>query len=199
MRNNLILAGALLAASIPALNMAQEEGKRPAEVQAYISVEAPVVALTHVRVIDGTGAAPLLDQTIVIEGGRIKSTESAAKNPAPSGAKVLDLTGATVIPGLVGMHDHLFYPSGSNESMAIYNEMGFSAPRLYLACGVTTIRTTGSIEPYTDLSLKKMIDTGKHTSPDLTWKARAPTLRKCTNCPVLTTRARLSIIGRTRV
>jgi len=152
---------------ISALCVAQHAAKRSASVQAYISVEAPVVALTHVRVIDGTGAAPLADQTIVIENGRIKSIESTAKTSAPSGAKVIDLPGVTVIPGLVGMHDHLFYPSGSVETMAIYNEMGFSATRLYLACGVTSIRTTGSIEPYTDLSLKKLIDAGDQTGPKM--------------------------------
>jgi imidazolonepropionase-like amidohydrolase len=157
----------LLVVMSPAWIVAQEAAKHPPAVQAYISVEAPVVALTHVRVIDGTGSAPLDDQTIIIEGGKIKSVGSAAQNPPPSGAKVLDLTGSTVIPGLVGMHDHLVYPSGAAEGMAIYNEQGFSAPRLYLACGVTTIRTTGSLEPYTDLSLKKLIDEGKFTGPKM--------------------------------
>ncbi|HLY61794.1 MAG TPA: amidohydrolase family protein [Terriglobia bacterium] len=147
--------------------LAQDAAKRPASVQAYISVEAPVVALTHVQLIDGTGAAPLDDQTLIIEGGKIKSVGSAAQTPPPPGAKVLDLAGFTVIPGLVGMHDHLFYPSGGVEGTAIYNEMGFSAPRLYLACGVTSIRTTGSIEPYTDLNLKKLIDDGKLTGPKI--------------------------------
>ncbi|HEV2350635.1 MAG TPA: amidohydrolase family protein [Terriglobia bacterium] len=157
----------LLMGMSPWWGLAQEAAKRPASVQAYISAEAPVIALTHVRVIDGTGAAPLDDQTIIIEGGKIKSVGSAGQNPQPPGAKVLDLAGSTVIPGLVGMHDHLFYPSGSDDGPAIYNEMGFSAPRLYLACGVTSIRTTGSIEPYTDLSLKKLIDAGKFTGPKI--------------------------------
>lgn len=167
MRPVLIRVLALFVGVSPLWLAAQVEVKRPASVQAYISVEAPVVALTHVRVMDGTGAAPLDDQTVIIEDGKIKSVGGAAQNPPPAGAKVLDLTGSTVIPGLVGMHDHLFYPSGGVEGTAIYNEMGFSAPRLYLACGVTSIRTTGSIEPYTDLSLKKLIDDGKFTGPKI--------------------------------
>lgn len=167
MRKQLIQNFAFAILLTSSLCVAQEVAKRPASVQAYISVEAPVVALTHVRVIDGTGAAPFADQTIVIENGKIKSIGSAAKTSAPSGARVVDLSGSTVIPGLVGMHDHLFYPSGNVETMAIYNEMGFSAPRLYLACGVTSIRTTGSIEPYTDLNLKKLIDAGEQTGPKM--------------------------------
>jgi len=151
----------------PSLRFAQESVKRVPAVQAMVGLEAPAVVLTHARVIDGTGAPPLPDQTIVIERGKIASIGNPSQAPAPAGAKVLDLSGDTVIPGLVGMHDHLFYPSGSVEGVALYNELGFSATRLYLACGVTTIRTTGSIEPYTDLNLKKLIDAGRLTGPEI--------------------------------
>ncbi len=137
------------------------------EVREFVRVDAPVVALTHVRVIDGTGAPALEDQTIVIEQGRIKALGSAAKTPPPPGAKVLDLSGNTIIPGLVGMHDHLFYPSGDVAKLYLTNEMAFSAPRLYLAGGVTTIRTTGSLDTYTDLGVKKLIDEGKLAGPKI--------------------------------
>ena len=120
-------------------------------------MEAPNVALTHVRVLDGTGAAARDDQTIVISGGKIASIGPSASTPAPQGAQVIDGTGHSAIPGLVGMHDHLFYPAGGFT----YHDMQVSFPRLYLASGVTTIRTTGSIEPYSDLELKKLIDSGK--------------------------------------
>jgi len=131
------------------------------ENKAFVSVEAPVVALTHVRVVDGTGGPAREDQTLVISGGKIQALGAALSVPA--GAKVMDLSGYTVIPGLVGMHDHLFYPQGGG----FFAEMGFSFPRLYLACGVTTIRTTGSIEPYTDLEIKKLVDTGKMIGPKM--------------------------------
>ncbi len=137
------------------------------EVREFVRVDAPVVALAHVRVIDGSGAPPLEDQTIVIEQGRIEALESAAKIQVPTSAKILDLRGYTVIPGLVGMHDHLFYPSGTVAKLYLTNEMAFSAPRLYLACGVTTIRTTGSLDTYTDLGLKKLIDAGKLLGPKI--------------------------------
>jgi len=141
-------------------------------VEGFVKVSAPAVALQHVRVIDGTGAAPAEDQTVVIANGRIRSVGSAASTTPPPGAQALDLSGYTVIPGLVGMHDHLFYPSqlaerASSGPVVLYNEMGFSFPRLYLAGGVTSLRTTGSVEPYTDLSLKKLIDRGETPGPRL--------------------------------
>ncbi|HYN15449.1 MAG TPA: amidohydrolase family protein [Terriglobales bacterium] len=144
---------------LPTLTLAQLSP----EVKAFVTADAPVVALTHARVIDGTGAAPKDDQTIVITNGHIQSVGDAAKVAVPSDAKVLDLHGYTVIPGLVGMHDHLFYPAGGGW----FTEMGFSFPRLYLAGGVTTIRTTGSLETYTDLEIKKQIDSGKAPGPKI--------------------------------
>ena len=68
------------------------------EVRDFVSVDAPVIALTHARVIDGTGAEPLQDQTIIISGGRIQSVGSSSGARVPEGAKVIDLTGKSVIP-----------------------------------------------------------------------------------------------------
>src|SRR6266850_6224144 len=137
----------------------------PSDRQQFIRVEAPLVALTHVRVIDGTGAAPLDDQTIVISDGKIKSITPSTSAKVPTGAQILDLKGYTVLPGLVGMHDHMFFPMGGNPPM--YSNMGSSFPRLYLANGVTTIRTTGSVAPYTDLEIKKLIDAGRMIGPKM--------------------------------
>ena len=131
----------------------------------FISVDAPVVALEHVRVIDGTGAAPMEDCTVVLDHGRIAAVGPAASTAAPAGAQRMDLSGATIIPGLVGMHEHLFYPSGSG--IPIYNEHVFSFPRLYLASGITTARTGGSLEPYTDLNVKRLVDEGRMPGPKL--------------------------------
>jgi imidazolonepropionase-like amidohydrolase len=133
------------------------------QVKAFIKVDAPVVALTHVRVIDGTGASAREDQTIVISKGKIESVGDAVSASVPKDAQVLDLHDYTVIPGLVGMHDHLVYPMGNG----IFGEMAYSFPRLYLAGGVTTIRTTGALEPYTDLELKKQIDAGQALGPKI--------------------------------
>jgi imidazolonepropionase-like amidohydrolase len=139
-------------------------GSLPAQ-QSFIRTNAPVIALTHVQVIDGTGAAPRPNQTIVISQGRIQSSGNAADIAVPSGAQVLDLPGHTVIPGLVGMHEHLFYPSG--RGVPIYIEHAYSFPRLYLASGVTTARTAGGLEVQTDLAVKKQIDEGRVPGPKM--------------------------------
>src|SRR5438132_1864101 len=129
-------------------------------VREYVSVDAPVVALTHVQVIDGSGGPVARDQTVVIAKGRIQVVGSAATVQVPAGAKVLDLPGHTVIPGMVGLHDHIVYETNNRIV-----DLNFSAPRLYLASGVTTIRTTGALEPYSELSLKNLIEGGQAPGP----------------------------------
>lgn len=135
------------------------------ERQQFIRVEAPVVVLAHVRVIDGTGAAARDDQTIVIAGGKIQSIGASTIENVPPNAQTLDLRGYTVLPGLVGMHDHMFFPQGGTPP--IYSDMGISFARLYLALGVTTIRTAGSVAPFTDLEIKRLIDAGRMIGPKM--------------------------------
>src|ERR1700730_10214365 len=94
-------------------------------VKPFIGVDAPVIALEHVRVIDGTGAQPLEDQTIVIDRGRIQSVASSNGANVPANAKRMDLANQTVIPGLVGMHEHLFYPSGGGVPIYIASAITF--------------------------------------------------------------------------
>jgi len=131
----------------------------------FIRTDAKVIALAHVRVIDGTGAAAKDDQTIIISDGKIQSIEPAATAKIPANTQTLDLNGYTVLPGLVGMHNHMFFPMGGSPPM--YSNMGISFPRLYLALGVTTIRTTGSVAPYSDLEIKKLIDAGRMIGPKM--------------------------------
>ena len=151
-----------------ALSLAAQH--RPSPLAPYIKEDAPVLVLEHVSVIDGTGAQPQHDMRIEIAGGKIVAVQPAgAHSPYPPNAKILDLTGKTVIPGLVGMHEHLFYPlpERPDAGAGLEGEMPDSAPRLYLAGGVTTARTAGSVEPYTDLELKKEIDAGLTPGPKL--------------------------------
>ncbi len=125
------------------------------------------------RVIDGTGAAPVEDQSVLIDGGKIAGVQPAS-TPVPAGYRSIDLSGASVMPGIVGMHDHLYYiarpnldASGHSEDPLVVPQMTFSAPRLYLANGVTTMRTTGSVEPYADINIKTQIDAGKLIGPHM--------------------------------
>jgi imidazolonepropionase-like amidohydrolase len=134
------------------------------ETRQFVSVDASLIALTHARVIDGTGSPARADQTIVINGGKIQAVGAAATTTVPQGAKVIDLTGKTVMPGLVMLHEHLFFPTGR---LVLFNELGWSFPRLYLAAGVTSLRTAGSVEPYTDLNIKKMVDAGRIPGPKM--------------------------------
>lgn len=167
-----VLFGLLFAGGLATVFEAQDKPALSPLTKGFVTVDSSLVALKHVKVIDGTGAAPADDQTVLIENGVIREIGPASTVSVPSSAQVLDLTGRSVIPGLVGMHDHMFYPTASGQgpvegAPALYGEMGFSFPRLYLAGGVTSIRTTGSLEPYTDLALKKMIDTGKMPGPKI--------------------------------
>jgi imidazolonepropionase-like amidohydrolase len=125
-------------------------------------------------VIDGTGAPALEDQNVVIEGGKIATVENGADVHASAGVSILDLPGYSVMPGIVGMHNHLFYiarpnltADWKNDPPVLVPQMMFSAPRLYLAGGVTTMRTTGSVEPYADLNLKRDIDAGTLPGPHI--------------------------------
>ncbi len=131
-----------------------------ANVQRFISVDDSVIALTHVRVVDGTGAKPLDDQTVVISGERIAAVHPAGARKVPAGARVIDLKGHTVIPGIVGLHDHTFYTTNLRSVQS-----NATAPLLYLGSGVTTIRTTGSHSPYAELNLRRLIDAGQIAGP----------------------------------
>ena len=139
------------------------------EVKTFVKVDDPVIVLNHVRVIDGTGAAARPDQAVVIQNGRIAAIGDSATTKAPGDARMLDLTGSTVVPGLVGMHNHLHYTADQSSAAPgqLINPITFSAPRLYLAAGVTMLRTTGSIEPYAELNLKRRIDAGQSPGPKL--------------------------------
>jgi len=139
--------------------LAQQPGSA---VSQFVTVSDSVVALTNVRVIDGTGAPARDGQTIVLKGGTIQSVGDGASAKIPAGARTMDLAGRTVMPGYVMLHEHLFYPSGGG---AIYNEQGYSFPRLYLAGGVTTMRTAGNMAGYADLNIRKAIDAGTMLGP----------------------------------
>jgi enamidase len=130
-------------------------------VRDFVSVDTAIVALTHVRVIDGTGAAPRADQTVIIRDGNIAAIGPAASTPAPAGAQVIDLTGKSVIPGLVMLHEHLFYPTGPG----VYGNDYTSFTRLYLAGGVTSMRTAGNVGGYGDLRVAAAIKAGDMPGP----------------------------------
>jgi imidazolonepropionase-like amidohydrolase len=141
---------------------AQGSGLAP-ELQQFVAVQAPVVVLRNVKVIDGTGAPAKENQAIVIRGESIVSVQPASTARVPEGARVLELSGHTVIPGLVGLHNHSYYTAAGGRAA----QLSFSGPRLYLAAGVTTIRTTGARHPYEELNLKREIEAGRVVGPTM--------------------------------
>src|SRR3984893_461982 len=160
-------------ASLTLLVSAELHAQRPtlsAAVRPFIAVASPVVALTHARVIDGTGAPARDDQTLIIRDGRIAALGASRSVAVPGGAQVIDLTGKTVIPGLVMVHEHLFYPTGPG----VYANLAESFTRLYLAGGVTSMRTGGNLNGFGDFGIKHDIDAGKKPGPWL--DATAPYL-----------------------
>jgi imidazolonepropionase-like amidohydrolase len=168
------LIPALLLASTSAIGA--ETLKLSPEVQAFVRVQAPTVVLAHVRVIDGTGKPAVDDQNVVIEHGQITRIESGHGTAPGSETAVLEMQGYTVMPGIVGMHNHLYYIARPNleagrvpsfDAPLLAPQMMFSSPRLYLAAGVTTMRTTGSVEPYADLNLRDQIEAGVLPGPHI--------------------------------
>jgi enamidase len=153
----MILGGLLVSASALAADSKPTNGK---DVVAY---DQPVIAFTHAAVIDGTGAKPARDQTLVIEKGRIAALGKSSRVKVPDGATIIDAHGKTLLPGFVMVHEHMFYPAGGVE----YNEMSFSFPRLYLAGGTTTMRTAGSMMPYADINVRDAIARGDAIGPDM--------------------------------
>ena len=152
------------------------QSQKMSDVANMVSIDAPAFALVHVRVIDGTGAPAREDQTVLVSEGKVQSIGPAAAVHIPEGAERFERDGYTVIPGIVGMHDHLYYTDSYavqvndravGEPGLFLAEIPYTAPRLYLAAGVTTIRTTGSVEPYTDLKVKSRIDAGLMPGPSM--------------------------------
>jgi imidazolonepropionase-like amidohydrolase len=154
----------LLLSFLAASTLRAQQRQLSPQVRFFTSVDAPVVALTNVRVIDGTGAAAKEGQTIVIEGENIRAVGPASQVSVPAAAQVIDLAGHTVIPGLVGLHDHMYYSSAAGGAMKM---MLVSYPKLFLGAGVTTIRTAGSTDSYQELNIRGAIERGQIVGPGM--------------------------------
>jgi imidazolonepropionase-like amidohydrolase len=158
---SLVLAATTAAAQRPTLSAAAHQ---------FVSVDTTIVALTHARIIDGTGAPARENQTLIIRDGSISALGNDGTVTIPPGALTMDLTGKSVIPGMVQVHEHLFYPTGPG----MYGNLAVSFTRLYLAGGVTSMRTGGNMNGYGDIAIKHSIEAGTVVGPWL--DATAPYL-----------------------
>lgn len=156
-----IRAAVLLTFSLAVVADAQRPALAPA-IRTYVSVDTPIVAFTNARVIDGTGAPVREGQTVIIRDGRIAASGNAADVSVPDAALRVDLTGKTLLPGLVMVHEHLYYPA---VGAPIYGNYTESFTRLYLAGGVTSMRTGGNMNGYSELNIAKAIARGEKPGP----------------------------------
>jgi imidazolonepropionase-like amidohydrolase len=161
-RSSIAAIGLVVASSVGVAGVAAQQ---PGQSVNFIRENTPIIVLTHLELIDGTGAAPRSDQAVVIDHGKITAVGATASVTIPSSAKVIDATGKTLIPGIVGMHEHIFYPSTADGPLTAVEQF-YSFSPLYLASGVTTARTTGSMDPYGDLAVKEYVDSGKILGPN---------------------------------
>jgi imidazolonepropionase-like amidohydrolase len=154
------LLSLLLVQALPSFAQFSEPVKK------FIVVQSDTLAMIHAKIIDGTGGPSKPDQTLIIIKGIITALGNSANTSVPLNAKVIDCTGKTIIPGMIMMHEHLFYAESTGDYY-IGQEMPVSFPQLYFAGGVTTMRTAGSLEPQTDLNVKQWIKQGEIAGPDM--------------------------------
>ncbi|AOW16507.1 hypothetical protein LPB03_03060 [Polaribacter vadi] len=134
------------------------------QVTPYIAIQDTVVALTNVTLIDGTGNAVKYQQDILINNHKIAAIGKTGTIEFPENTTLIDGTGKTVIPGFVMLHEHLFYAKPHNGNYKGVH-MTNTFPQMYLAGGVTTMRTAGSFEASADLNIKNLINQGKMVGP----------------------------------
>jgi len=131
------------------------------ETKKYIEYKDSITVIKNALLIDGKGNAAKPHQTIIISNGKIDWVGDDAKAIIPKGANMVDLNGKAIMPGLVMLHEHMYISAHSfAPRYPNLKQLPFTFPRLYLACGATTIRTCGSIEPYSDIRIKQDIDQG---------------------------------------
>ena len=145
------------------LVFSQSFEKLSPKVKEFVIISDDEFIIENVRLIDGTGALTKERMSIIVRNGRIISVDRTKNNDSKFISKVINGEGYTLIPGLVMLHEHMFYPSGQRR----FNTNQVSFPPLYLAGGATTIRTGGSVDTYTDLAISREISAGNIPGPDM--------------------------------
>ena len=116
---------------------------------AALSLSAQVTVFQHADVIDGSGGPVVKDATLVVAQGKIRQLTAGGEAEVPQGAEIVDLSGKTVIPGIINLHGHVGMTKGLAQDAAHYTRENVDANLLtYARYGVTTTTSMG-----TDLDL----------------------------------------------
>jgi len=133
-----------------------------------------MVALRCGRLLDVRSGALLRDQVVVVSGDRIVGVGPAASTPVPAGAEVIDLSGATVLPGLIDAHTHLVDDFDTYDATAPLQksgaQMAFDSLRhaqATLLAGFTSVRDLGTYRAFVDVALRDAIERGVVLGPRL--------------------------------
>jgi imidazolonepropionase-like amidohydrolase len=132
----------------------------------FISFQEQSFAINNVILLDGKGSSPQTSMTVVVKNGKIIDVGAASKVVIPTGSRIIDGKGKTLLPGFVMLHEHIFYTKLFENEFNVVN-MTNTFPRMYLAGGVTTMRTAGSVSPNTDLNIDRLIKEGKMIGPKM--------------------------------
>lgn len=150
MGNTALRLAFLLLLLVGASSMLRESSRLPG----LVRPAGGITALVGATVIDGTGAAPVANCTVLIEGERIQAV--GADVVLPDGANVVDLAGHTLVPGLIDVHGHLYANLGR-----VMKTLLRPFARLYLAGGVTTVFSPGDHDPDAALRFRDAQRAGK--------------------------------------
>lgn len=126
--------------------------------KSFISIDTARIALINANVIDGTGAPSKASQTVLIENDLIIAVGNSNDIKVPKDFYTIDLSNKTLIPGIIGTHNHMRLPNAA---------MLFTSPKLYLAAGVTTIQTCGTGNPVEEIAIRKAIKEGRLPGPEI--------------------------------
>lgn len=110
-----------------------------------VGLSAQVVVLRNARLIDGAGGSPLEAATVVMADGKIRDIGPASRVKTPEAAQVVDLSGKTIMPGIINLHGHVGMVKGLSQDMANYTRENAEAQlKTYAMYGVTTTTSMGT-------------------------------------------------------
>ncbi|MEO1218755.1 MAG: amidohydrolase family protein, partial [Bacteroidota bacterium] len=139
-------------------DLIQVQQELSAYVHSFLKYNRSKIAIVNVDLIDGTGRAIQEKQSVLIEGDKIQKIGKASYLEVPKDYFIIDGKGQTLIPGIIGVHNHMRFPAGALLA---------TSPRLHLAAGVTTIQTCGTGHAAEEIAIGKAIKDGQLPGPEI--------------------------------